>query len=45
MSFWYLQFFQKMNKKNSTLVLGYLKSKFLVVFGRIEDTKRHFEIN
>ena len=39
----YLQFSQKTNKKNLTLLLRYLKSNcFHSFFGRIEDTKKTF---
>ena len=43
MSFWYLQFSHKMDKKKSSLLLWYLKSNcFRSFFGRIEDTKKTF---
>ena len=46
MSFWYLQFSKKTNKKNLTLLLWYLKSNcFRLFFGELKAPKRHFEIN
>ena len=47
MSFWYLQFSKKNERKNSTLLLWYLKLNcFRLFWGIIEDTKKtKFEIN
>jgi hypothetical protein len=50
MSFWYLQFYQKTKEKfDFTTMVPQVKSSqvncFRSFFGRIEDTKKLFEIN
>ena len=46
MSFWCLQFSQKMNKNNSAWGTVVVKSNFFVrFFGELKITKRHFKIN
>ena len=43
MSFWYLQFSQETNEKNSSLLLWYLKSNCFSE--ELKTQKRHSEIN
>ena len=47
MSFWYLQFSQKMNEKNRLYYYGSSSSRIVFVrfLGELKTTKRHFEIN
>ena len=44
MSFWFLQFSQKTNETNSTLLLWYLKSNCFCFVGELKTQKGHFEI-